>query len=64
MAHGRRLPIPEELLQSDVAKRAGLTLVEVIVIVLYTGPMVGRALPTINFFKHSVVCSRRADSAY
>ncbi len=42
MRHGRRLPNTEELWHSDVAKNAGLALVEVIVIVLYTGPMVGR----------------------
>jgi hypothetical protein len=41
MRHDRRLPNPEELLQSDLSKRAGLTLIEVIVLVLYTGPMVG-----------------------
>ncbi len=43
MRHGRRLPDPEELWRSDVATKAGLTLAEVTAVVLYTGPMVGRA---------------------
>jgi hypothetical protein len=43
MRHDRRLPNPEDLLQSDLSKRAGLTLIEVVVLVLYTGPMVSRA---------------------
>ena len=43
MRHDRRLPNPEELLWSDLSKRAGLTLIEVVVLVLYTGPMVGQA---------------------
>ena len=43
MRHDRRLPNPEELWQSERSKRAGLTLVEVVVLILYTGPMVGRA---------------------
>ena len=41
MRHDRRLPNPEDLLRSDLSKRAGLTLIEVVVLVLYTGPMVG-----------------------
>ena len=41
MGNSRRLPNLEELWQSDEAKRAGLTLIEVTIIVLYTGPMVG-----------------------
>ena len=45
MRHGRRLPNTEELSHSDVAKNAGLALVEVIVIVLYTGPMVRGPVP-------------------
>jgi hypothetical protein len=43
MRHDRRLPDLDELLRSDVATRAGLTMSEVVVLVLYTGPMVGRA---------------------
>ena len=45
MRHKRRLPNPEELWQSDVARNAGLRLIEVIVIVLYTGPMVRGPVP-------------------
>ena len=48
MRHKRRLPNPKELLQSDVARNAGLTFIEVIVIVLYTGPMVRRPAPPHN----------------
>jgi hypothetical protein len=40
MRHGRRLPDVEELLRSDTAAKADLKLVEVVVLVLYTGPMV------------------------
>ena len=40
MRHGRRLPDVEELLLSDTAAKADLKLVEVVVLVLYTGPMV------------------------
>ncbi len=40
MRHGRRLPDIEELLRSDTAANAGLQLVEIVVLVLYTGPMV------------------------
>jgi hypothetical protein len=40
MRHGRRLPDIEELLRSDTAIKAGLQLAEVVVLVLYTGPMV------------------------
>ena len=45
MRHGRRLPNIEELLESDIAKRAGLTWIEVLVVVLYTGPMVNPLRP-------------------
>jgi hypothetical protein len=38
--HGRRLPDVAALLQSDAASTARLSETEVIVIVLYTGPMV------------------------
>jgi hypothetical protein len=41
MQHSRRLPDIHELLQSEPATNAGLILAEVIVLVLYTGPMVG-----------------------
>jgi hypothetical protein len=40
MRHKRRLPDVEELQRSDEAQKAGLSLIEVIVLVLYTGPMV------------------------
>ncbi len=42
MGHDRRLPNTEELWRSDVARKAGLLLAEVVAIVLYTGPMVSR----------------------
>jgi hypothetical protein len=45
MRHGRRLPDVEDLLRSDIATKAGLLLVEVIVLVLYTGPMVRLGSP-------------------
>jgi hypothetical protein len=40
MRHKRRLPDVEELHRSNEAQKAGLSLIEVIVLVLYTGPMV------------------------
>ena len=40
MRHGRKLPNIEELMQSDEATKAGLIMIEVLVVVLYTGPMV------------------------
>jgi hypothetical protein len=46
MHHHRRLPNIQELCQSDAATKACLTEVEVISIVLYTGPMVSLAPAT------------------
>jgi hypothetical protein len=45
MRHDRRLPDIHELHKSKAAQDAGLTLVEIIMLVLYTGPMVGRPRP-------------------
>ncbi len=44
--HGRRIPDVDKLLRLESSKEAGLQVVEVIMVVLYTGPMVGaRPLP-------------------
>ncbi len=66
MRHGRRLPDLAELLRSDVATQAGLSFAEVVVLVLYTGPMVGRAPALHPTDFHGAYCSfftRRAHGA-
>jgi hypothetical protein len=40
--HGRRIPDLNELLQLEESKQANLIKCEVLAIVLYTGPLVGR----------------------
>jgi len=39
MSHGRRIIAIDELMKNDLAVRSGLTRVEMIAVVLYTGPM-------------------------
>lgn len=41
MGHGRRIPNVEELLELPDSRAANLLLIEVIMLTLYTGPMVG-----------------------
>ena len=40
MGHGRRIPDAKELVASPQALLAGLMLIEVLAVILYTGPMV------------------------
>jgi hypothetical protein len=46
MTHNRRIPKVQDLLELDTAKEAKLKEPEIIAILLYTGPMVGR----MNYF--------------
>jgi hypothetical protein len=53
--YGRRIPNVETLLSNDLSMKAQLTRVEVIALVLYTGPMVRRqsqqlVIPELCFF--------------
>ena len=53
MRHDRRIPDIDELMHSDEATKAGLQRVEIISVVLYTGPMVSpRPSNSCCFFRY------------
>jgi hypothetical protein len=56
MAHNRRIPDLDELMKLEMSQHADLWRIEIIMLVLYTGPMVRSRVILIDFnFCFSVV---------